>query len=99
MPRAMVSYYETCLGELLLIYLCGVAENSNAVKSPAEAPTSGSPQPTSARPSGPRQSLAPQTIIPADADDDTKLAMYREKLKYYALGHTNGTSDEGPASS
>ncbi|KAJ9121720.1 hypothetical protein QFC22_002341 [Naganishia vaughanmartiniae] len=73
--------------------------NSGAAKPAAEAPSSDSPQPSSDRPSGPRHSIAPSSIIPADADDDTKLAMYREKLKYYALGNTNGTPEDGPASS
>lgn len=50
------------------------------------------------RNSGPRQSLLPQQpavqqpVIPADADDDTKLAMYKDKLKYYALGSASGDS-------
>lgn len=34
----------------------------------------------------------PQPVIPADADDDTKLAMYKDKLKYYALGSASGDS-------
>ncbi|KAJ9096595.1 hypothetical protein QFC19_007128 [Naganishia cerealis] len=67
-------------------------------KETAGPPASESPQSSSDQPSGPRQSIAPQSVIPEDADDDTKLAMYKDKLKYYALGHNNPASDEGPAS-
>jgi hypothetical protein len=95
----MVSRREYCIirGSLLMSLLA-ILGNSSAAKSTGETSASGSPQPGSDRPSKPRQSVAPQSVIPADADDDTKLAMYREKLKYHALGQNNGTPDDGPAS-
>ncbi|KAI5453121.1 hypothetical protein NCC49_006149 [Naganishia albida] len=56
------------------------------------------PAPIAPGTSAPRQSVSaqqptiPQPPIPADADDDTKLAMYKDKLKYYALGTASGDS-------
>lgn len=60
---------------------------------PTGSPAGDTPPPTSTRTQEPASSVTPrQSVIPADADDDTKLAMYKDKLKYYALGSASGDS-------
>jgi hypothetical protein len=61
---------------------------------PTGSPAVDAPPLTSTRSQEPTSSVAPpQPVIPADADDDTKLAMYKDKLKYYALGSASADSN------
>ena len=75
--------------------LCYLLVGIGVKKTTAESANVNKPPPTS-NPIQANEAVqpaaAPQPVIPADADDDTKLAMYKDKLKYYALGSASGDS-------